>query len=420
MLHRIYPGGLIFGYPEFFFDISLAWCNVHDVARRYPSNHFQGIASKDNLPSWSWMGWHGNTCFPWDLEFHTSTGDDHGFLEPVTTWFTMESPSSLTRRQIESQWFDYKKSAQGGSEQLLEGWTRREYEPPKWLKRRDMYTVPHLPRDLPQFYYSHSSGPERKFWYPVPVLESKDSLEFSKQTQYLYCVTTRAFLFASHGLVLFPFKNHLQIEDRQGDLAGVLFLHRGEDRELFTVNPQPFSIELVAIAKGWTKTLQANPPGESARKAGHESEAVAPKATAHNGQNIEPSGSTSIGGDEPELSPDDESSGLSEKVKEDSSAEGMSGRRQDGKENAGCKMATELPNEEDSDREDSGSDVSWLAHLDSNDERTEYWKENKEDCYFVLWIEWVQGVAYRKASGRVRASMWEKYREEDSVELVLG
>ena len=281
MLQRINPGGLIFSHPEFFFDISLAWCNVHDVARRYPSNHFQGIPSKDNLPSWSWMGWHGNTCFPWDLEFHTSTGDDHGFLEPVTTWFTIESPSSLTRRQIESQWFDYKKSAQGGSEQLLEGWTRREYEPPKWLKRRDMYTVPHLPRDWPQFYYSHSSDPERKFWYPVPVLESKDSLEFSKQTQYLYCVTTRAFLFASHGLVIFPFKNHLQIEDRQGDLAGVLFLHRGEDRELFTVNPQPFSIELVAIAKGWTKTLQANPPGESARKAGHESEAVAPKATAH-------------------------------------------------------------------------------------------------------------------------------------------
>jgi hypothetical protein len=84
---------------------------------------------------------------------------------------------------------------------------------------------------------------------------------------------------------------------------------------------------------------------------------------AHNGQNIEPSGSTSIGGDEPELSPDDESSGSSEKVKEDSSAEGMSGRRQDGKENGGCKMATELPNEEYSDREDSGSDVSWLSIL---------------------------------------------------------
>src|ERR1700722_5961284 len=81
-------------------------------------------------------GWDGmaTRAFLGISNFRTSTGDDHGFLEPVTTWFTMESLSSLTRRKVESQWFDYKKSAQGGSEQLLEGWTRREYEPPKWLK----------------------------------------------------------------------------------------------------------------------------------------------------------------------------------------------------------------------------------------------------------------------------------------------
>jgi hypothetical protein len=64
MLHRIHPGDLIFGHPEFIFDISLTWCNARDVERRYPSDNFRGDPSRDNLPTWSWMGWHGNSCFP--------------------------------------------------------------------------------------------------------------------------------------------------------------------------------------------------------------------------------------------------------------------------------------------------------------------------------------------------------------------
>lgn len=42
------------------------------------------------------------------------------------------------------------------------------------------------------------------------------------------------------------------------------------------------------------------------------------------------------------------------------------------------------------------------------------------DCYFVLWIEWVDGVAYRKASGAVVATAWEELREKELVDLILG
>jgi hypothetical protein len=41
-------------------------------------------------------------------------------------------------------------------------------------------------------------------------------------------------------------------------------------------------------------------------------------------------------------------------------------------------------------------------------------------CYFVLWIEWIDGVAYRKASGAVAAEAWEQDKEEDLVDLILG
>jgi hypothetical protein len=41
-------------------------------------------------------------------------------------------------------------------------------------------------------------------------------------------------------------------------------------------------------------------------------------------------------------------------------------------------------------------------------------------CYFVLWIEWVVGVAYRRACGAVAAELWEREREKELVDLILG
>jgi hypothetical protein len=41
-------------------------------------------------------------------------------------------------------------------------------------------------------------------------------------------------------------------------------------------------------------------------------------------------------------------------------------------------------------------------------------------CYFVLGIEWVDGVAYRRACGAVAAELWEQEREEELVDLILG
>lgn len=42
-----------------------------------------------------------------------------------------------------------------------------------------------------------------------------------------------------------------------------------------------------------------------------------------------------------------------------------------------------------------------------------------QNCYIVLWVEWVDGIAYRLASGSVREESWEKLHVED-VSLVLG
>ncbi|RYC55138.1 hypothetical protein CHU98_g11076 [Xylaria longipes] len=56
-----------------------------------------------------------------------------------------------------------------------------------------------------------------------------------------------------------------------------------------------------------------------------------------------------------------------------------------------------------------------------NDRDLKWWKDQeaqKLDCYFVLSIEWENGVAYRKAVGWVAAEEWDKNAE--SIELILG
>ncbi|KAL8671139.1 MAG: hypothetical protein Q9168_004354 [Polycauliona sp. 1 TL-2023] len=48
------------------------------------------------------------------------------------------------------------------------------------------------------------------------------------------------------------------------------------------------------------------------------------------------------------------------------------------------------------------------------------WVKQLKDCYFVLWIEWEDGVAYRRASGVVTVEAWESEKEPKPVDLILG
>lgn len=43
----------------------------------------------------------------------------------------------------------------------------------------------------------------------------------------------------------------------------------------------------------------------------------------------------------------------------------------------------------------------------------------KYEYYNVLWVEWKDGIAYRKALGRVMKSAWEA-QELEWIDLVLG
>lgn len=161
-LHRTYPGGLLFGLPELFFDISLLWDVSYSsitTTRRQPSGKLEGDVSRNKLPSWSWIKLHAdNIRFPPDLEFRISEDPFLcGFLEPVTEWFTMESPLALSsgKRRIKSRWFDYKRLGQNAHSPIPDGWTRHHYELEE--PKKDF-----LPKNLPRFWYEHNSDKEEK------------------------------------------------------------------------------------------------------------------------------------------------------------------------------------------------------------------------------------------------------------------
>jgi hypothetical protein len=74
--------------------------------------------------------------------------------------------------------------------------------------------------------------------------------------------------------------------------------------------------------------------------------------------------------------------------------------------------------EEDWNNEDAR--ISEEARITQVSEYTFREKRKPTECYFVLWIEWVDGVAYRRACGAVATEAWEQIREKELVDLILG
>jgi hypothetical protein len=70
----------------------------------------------------------------------------------------------------------------------------------------------------------------------------------------------------------------------------------------------------------------------------------------------------------------------------------------------------------------AGSVEDWEIDARSFDEWYQEdcsWSQGLYEFVNVLWVKWVEGVAYRKALGRVRKDVWEN-EAQDEIEVVLG
>ncbi|KAF4983838.1 hypothetical protein FZEAL_844 [Fusarium zealandicum] len=259
MLHRVHPGGLLYGLSEFFFEISLAWSSLYsDVQRRCTSDVTK--SNQDGLPSWSWLGWQGDVTFPYDAEFQMTRPWHYneqkiGFREPVTEWFTMASPHSTDKRRINSGWYTQKRESTNKLTpvQIPVGWSRQPYQ--KESYPHDFYP----PGDGPTDAFSHETSPKKDFKYPVPVLNWAHTPTLSEQTQYLYCKTSRARLTITSSTSISVFEDHerrIRVRDDNGQTVLSLTLHDSKTAKLFLdLQNRPKAMDLVAFAKGWSTWL---------------------------------------------------------------------------------------------------------------------------------------------------------------------
>ncbi|KAF5674674.1 heterokaryon incompatibility protein [Fusarium heterosporum] len=251
MLHRVHPGGLLYGLSEFFFEVALAWSSLYDnVERRQGSDGSKGV--DDGLPSWSWLGWSGRVNFPHDAEFHVmdpwhSHEQKVGFDVPVVKWYTMASPDSLTRRAVRSQWHQYKMISQRASTsaEIPSEWTREEY------KRQD------FPHDFNAFgrepidLFSHRLDHQKKFKYAIPVLNWSDTPVLGVQTQYLGCETNRARLMLTSGTSIMKHvdnQRRIGIQDDEGNLILSLTLHNTKEVQDFLDDRKGFQAWMLVSA----------------------------------------------------------------------------------------------------------------------------------------------------------------------------
>lgn len=252
---RDFLGGLNYGHPEMFFDISLLWQEGSKGNFNYKRR--LGGAANSDPPSWSWMGWQGEFYFDIDQEFlpTDSSRPDIGFTKSIAQWYAMHSPlaSVSDMRPVKCRWQNCRTAVENGSIHIPIGWEKvainRERAGHYYRTEPDHQGINEHLRSLP----SHLRWGIDKFRYPVPLPRSTVVAKPTKQRPFIFAKTSRSFFVAKelvHSSFRLPWGGHgrehpLGLFCRDGERAGLLQLHRALDAPCSPV-------ELVAVVKGWT------------------------------------------------------------------------------------------------------------------------------------------------------------------------
>lgn len=366
ILGQSFPGGFLFGLAETCFERSLCWYRDRSGRglrrRELPSadRQAQQSAQDPKLPSWSYLSWVGASVH-WECS-DTVRQDQvyykgyYAETHPITVWSTSASPRNTARRRLQSRWYEIREScrrlARDPAATLPEGWTR-------YVEQIgfDMGTIGHhvVQQAQEEVCFEHNSldinHPFNRWFMPFPVAKLTDSAAacMSLQTPYLFCKTTRSFLWPSESE---DASDTVNLMNSEGLIVGVLIPHsRDQLQDLFSDDD--------TSSGGTTST----------------------GAPLRDGPFIADNGSFTA----------DTCSGAIELV-------------------AVCGKQTyqdcEVSGWEDWQRAEP---VSWC----------EKQPLFSHQSYLVLWIEWVDGIAYRLGRGEVEKTAWENL-SPDTIELCLG
>lgn len=366
---RDFLGGLNYGHPEIFFDISLLWRG--GLTARLSSKRRLSDAANSDPPSWSWMGWQGQFYFDIDQEFQLWPWAEYqvGFTRSVAQWYTMHSPQAAASdmRPVKCRWQICRTAVENASTHIPIGWKKGavDEDGAEQCYRRVLGSQ----GTDENFGSLRFDWDQYKFRYPLPLPSSTVATKPIEQRPFIFARTTRSFLVA-RGLVksdLQPrwdtrVEHLLGLFSRDGECAGLLQLHHALDASCSAV-------ELVAVVKGWTTAFSKyfvafhgrEEPSSTQRPTTTDDESYDSREESMDIQS--PAGS------------DDESYGSREE-------------------------SVDLQSPVGSDDESYGS------------------REMRHSCYFVLCVTWENGVARRQGMGMVEADIWE--RNQEPVDLTLG
>ena len=257
LISRSFEGGFLYGLPEMCFDRALTWSphGSSDLQRRAPSDQSSsGRMLQYSLPSWSWVGWQGNTSH----HYAEATRVNPRSMQieetiPITEWYTSSNKHASSLRRIRSTWYENRDQYKDFTKHLPAGWTRHE----------DLREEPRLyPDGCSGYLFRHcnmtaSQDSKLDSWfYPFPVMNNLESAPMStpEQTPFLCCKTRGAHLRACQTVYRDPTEtvmNSLDIFEESGPKIGRLQLHNRSQLKKFPQSVEDgipgVEVELVAI-----------------------------------------------------------------------------------------------------------------------------------------------------------------------------
>ncbi|KAF1960726.1 HET-domain-containing protein [Byssothecium circinans] len=365
--NRRFPFGFLQALPELYFDIALLW-QPHRPLRRRSSHDGQCC-----FPSWSWLGWHGDLDLK-QYEFGIEDPRLDGAIQPqvprreifpVTQWYksTLDFSKRIPIRNDYDSYRQLRLPGQRTNVQL----NSSVYRPcasssslaTDWYRSTCVYPEKYDGSSpAVQMPCWRSKSTEEAFSFPLPIGPGPTELQ-SPELRYLHFRSHRTRLFATNNptqsFLDYPHCINVSLVDAAGEVVGLLRLNSMETPEC------PLeACELVAISKGIANLEKRYVSGDF---------------------------------DEP-----------IDLVQLNAMTR--------------LRFGPKVKLDKLKDDEISGNLMEWWHTTQSATQRI--WEIlGYYEYYNVLWIEWENGIAYRKALGRVYKEAWEA-QELEEVDIVLG
>ncbi|KAH7346243.1 heterokaryon incompatibility protein-domain-containing protein [Rhexocercosporidium sp. MPI-PUGE-AT-0058] len=267
-----FPAGFMFGLPETFFDAALLWTPESKVKRRVSTKAAEIAPERSGLPSWSWMGWHGEInprCWESGTDFIAPTDPKHQLDKPphkVISYIEWTLHTSMNPqdkgRTIDCNWQRFA-SLSNTNLDLPLGWVRHEVELSDDKEAASKTTRKGAKTSTGRFFFTHSNFPSQKFRYPIPATP-QEPLEppTHGSAQLLHGRTARATFYAGGLMKNFPGRSTgalratTSLRDATGAWAGFILIH---DRDFLALpeTPKGKALELVAISRGYARNADS-------------------------------------------------------------------------------------------------------------------------------------------------------------------